>query len=283
MRFACLCKLQAPCFLCSRLDHVFSNEKSRFYVDLICTFHKPEISSFAYCHVHRKLANVNEMFEGCLVSFATKKKSNSKIYRLLVGKLGIEIDENVDGEDVELTLLTKDHMSGSSVTNRCSCCFVPFRHKSIRVNERLSRKMESSLVSPSTHHLKNHRVDRLSHVGYSEVKANSDSELENPLSEDAEDLKEDQLLNVGEARELSPSPRVHVQGDDLKFFDASSSTILQNITKTLSIERNESGFESFDGTIVSEIEGESSVDRLKRQVELDRKSMYLLYKELEEE
>ncbi|ONK67377.1 uncharacterized protein A4U43_C06F19540 [Asparagus officinalis] len=504
-RFARLCKLQAPCLLCSRLDHVFGNEKPRFYVDLICAFHKSEISSFAYCHVHRKLANVNEMCEGCLVSFATEKKSNSETYRLLVGKVGIEeVDENVDGEDVEVSLLTEDHTSGSSVTNRCSCCSVPFRHKSVRVNGRLSRKRENSLVSPSTRHLENHRVDGLSHVGYSEVKANSDSESENPLSEDAEDLKEgiedrclnpqpaadisnnlsmslsddtitekliqptysepesssyipedqllnvgesrdaslastvanghnleeikpvtqkdpsyfsdvksdtvmekliqvtcsepesslyipeDQLLNVGEARdassasavgsghdleeikpisqrdpsefldaklnvgespkplsltdtspaqidlndayklaigskgrltsptvnevitgrdsskihedlrllisqlsaarglespwhELSPSPRVHGQGDDLKFVDASSSAILQNITKTLSIERNESGFESFDGSIVSEIEGESPVDRLKRQVELDRKSMYLLYKELEEE
>lgn len=83
--------------------------------------------------------------------------------------------------------------------------------------------------------------------------------------------------------ELSPSPRVQGQGDDPKLSDASSSAILQNITKSLSIERNESGFESLDGSIVSEIEGESPVDRLKRQVELDRKSMYLLYKELEEE
>jgi len=79
--------------------------------------------------------------------------------------------------------------------------------------------------------------------------------------------------------ELNPSPRVQVQ----EFSDASSSAILQNITKSLSIERNESALESLDGSIVSEIEGESPMEWLKRQVELDRKSMYLLYKELEEE
>ncbi|ONK64418.1 uncharacterized protein A4U43_C07F25690 [Asparagus officinalis] len=84
-------------------------------------------------------------------------------------------------------------------------------------------------------------------------------------------------------RELTPSPRVQGQGDDLKFSDASSSVILQNITKRLSIDRNESGFESLDGSTVGEIEGLSPIDRLKRQVELDRKSMHLLYKELEEE
>lgn len=75
--------------------------------------------------------------------------------------------------------------------------------------------------------------------------------------------------------DLGSSPIVqHGQGDE---------TVLQNITKRLSIERNESGFESLDGSIVSEIEGESTVDRLKRQIDLDRKSISLLYKELEEE
>ncbi|RRT77999.1 hypothetical protein B296_00000304 [Ensete ventricosum] len=74
--------------------------------------------------------------------------------------------------------------------------------------------------------------------------------------------------------EMSPSPRVYGQGDEY---------VLQNITKTLSLERNESGLESLDGSIVSEVEGESPVERLKRQVELDRKSISLLFKELEEE
>lgn len=75
--------------------------------------------------------------------------------------------------------------------------------------------------------------------------------------------------------DVSPSPRLQGLGDE--------SIILQNITKRLSIERNESGVESLDGSIVSEIEGESPIDQLKRQIELDRKSMSMLYKELEEE
>lgn len=48
------------------------------------------------------------------------------------------------------------------------------------------------------------------------------------------------------------------------------------------MERNESSL-SLDGSIVSEIEGESVVDWLKRQVEHDRKLLSALYKELEEE
>ncbi|KAL5228041.1 hypothetical protein ABZP36_016306 [Zizania latifolia] len=71
-----------------------------------------------------------------------------------------------------------------------------------------------------------------------------------------------------------PSPRAYGRGDDL---------IVQNITNRISIERNASGLESLDGSIVSEMEGESTIERLRRQVDLDRKSIHLLCKELEEE
>ncbi|KAJ0079780.1 hypothetical protein Patl1_23252 [Pistacia atlantica] len=54
-------------------------------------------------------------------------------------------------------------------------------------------------------------------------------------------------------------------------------------SRRISLERNESGFESLDGSSVSEIEGESVVDRLKRQVEHDKKLLSALYRELEEE
>jgi len=71
-----------------------------------------------------------------------------------------------------------------------------------------------------------------------------------------------------------PSPRAYGRGDEL---------IVQNITKRISLERNASGLESPDGSIVSEMEGESTIDRLRRQVDLDRKSIHLLCRELEEE
>ncbi|XP_068669669.1 probable myosin-binding protein 5 [Aristolochia californica] len=79
------------------------------------------------------------------------------------------------------------------------------------------------------------------------------------------------------------SPRVQASVDDVKTSEASGTAAPSALYKRLSIERNESGFESLDGSIVSDIEGESAVDRLKRQIELDRKSMAVLYKELEEE
>ncbi|VAH64636.1 unnamed protein product [Triticum turgidum subsp. durum] len=71
-----------------------------------------------------------------------------------------------------------------------------------------------------------------------------------------------------------PSPRAYERGDD---------PIVQNITRRISLERNVSGLESLDGSIVSEMEGESTIDRLRRQIDLDRKSIHLLCRELEEE
>ena len=78
------------------------------------------------------------------------------------------------------------------------------------------------------------------------------------------------------------SPRLSANSGDLKASDTSNYFGMQIHNKRFSLERNESGL-SVDGSIVSEIEGESMVDRLKRQVEHDKKIMSALYKELEEE
>lgn len=75
------------------------------------------------------------------------------------------------------------------------------------------------------------------------------------------------------------SPKVSVTSDDMRSSDATGMHILQ---RRISLERNESGL-SLDGSIVSEIDGESAVDRLKRQVEHDKKLLIALYRELEEE
>lgn len=62
--------------------------------------------------------------------------------------------------------------------------------------------------------------------------------------------------------------------------DASSS---DGIHKVASLEKIDPGYESLDGSSVCEIEGESVVERLKRQVEYDRRCLSSLHKELEEE
>ncbi|KAJ7978136.1 Myosin-binding protein 1 [Quillaja saponaria] len=69
------------------------------------------------------------------------------------------------------------------------------------------------------------------------------------------------------------SPRLSVNSDDT--YNSAGMHILQ---KRISLERNESGL-SLDGSIVSDIEGETVVDRLKRQIEHDKKLINALLQE----
>ncbi|KAF8388191.1 hypothetical protein HHK36_026857 [Tetracentron sinense] len=520
-KFARYYKLQIPCLLCSRLDHVLGDEKPGFYRNLICGEHKLEISSLVLCHIHGKLADVHGMCEGCLFSFATENKSNSETYRLLVGKLGRTDLECCVDQDPRL----EDPKLGSLSSRHCSCCNEPWQSRlyaqrllqtnsigskiaeldvpspelmgdsRLHRHDGLKKRRDKPSVSVTSSHIGNSGFDSLSHIGYTELKITSDSESEVPFSDDDDrnslvhekdvlkedftaqfvplgpcitspdilpktlfdDLAQEKLIpqdsmpvtsllvprlqpavsephdvasavatghgleelnwhhveqkanpsalcefisfddipissNVAEApvevpenldlegtgdiehksiidgevgkpesqamtsgagfktdlvsneagllmpssmdlsdaykmvisnkgRQLSGmlaeqltgkdsarvsedlklllsqisaargievslndmSPKVYGHGDELKITDASSSTGMQILQKRISLERNESGFESLDGSIVSEIEGESVVDRLKRQVESDRKSMSALYKELEEE
>lgn len=78
------------------------------------------------------------------------------------------------------------------------------------------------------------------------------------------------------------STRLSVNSDEFKGSDASTSISIQMMQRKISLERNESNI-SLDGSTVSEIEGESMIDRLKRQVEHDKRFISALYKELEEE
>lgn len=78
------------------------------------------------------------------------------------------------------------------------------------------------------------------------------------------------------------SPKVSANSEDFKAVDASGAMGTQIFQRRISLERNESNL-SLDGNTVGEVEGESDVDQLKRQVEHDKKILATLYKELEEE
>ncbi|KAL9273558.1 Myosin-binding protein 1-like protein [Drosera capensis] len=89
----------------------------------------------------------------------------------------------------------------------------------------------------------------------------------------------------------SISPRMSGNIDDYwKSYDPSASIGVQILQKRISLDRsdskislNGSSIESWDLSVIGEIEGESELDRLKRQVDHDKKLMSALCKELEEE
>ncbi|XVF31059.1 hypothetical protein REPUB_Repub16aG0112800 [Reevesia pubescens] len=237
-KFAHKCKLQTPCMLCSRLDHVFGKEKLKFYWDLVCGDHKLEISSLVYCHAHNKLVDVHGMCESCLLSFATINKSNAETYRLLVGKLGEDFDcvleENSSFEN---------HKPGHSTIRHCSCCNEPYMPKGyvktlIQTQSTLSQAAEFDLPLPvsvehgqddhkrsdnvsilvkATHQRKN-GPDPLSRVEYTELKIHSGSESEVSSDagneEDAPIIQTDHLQRDIVDQHVLPESRTITLSDD---------------------------------------------------------------------
>lgn len=206
-KFARYCGLQVPCLLCSRLDHVLGNVKSKFYWDLICGNHKSEISSLVLCHGHNKLVDVHETCENCLFSFATINKSNSETYRLLVGKMGDDPHFTYDRDP-----LLEDH---KELTRICSCCnaqWVPkgyaqnLLHTTTSIGSLANDELDAPLLETIEHDrhdikkIKNETYvslgnsdmektdfDPHSHIEYKKVKINSDTESEVPFSDDDKD------------------------------------------------------------------------------------------------
>ncbi|KAF7119371.1 hypothetical protein RHSIM_Rhsim13G0032000 [Rhododendron simsii] len=210
-KLARYCELQTPCLLCSRLDHVFGNEKPGFYRSLLCSNHRMEISSLVSCHVHGKLADARRMCEECLMSFAIRTKTTPESYRLLVGKLGV----NLDHCGFQNSFLPKNIIPGSLSTWTCSCCSKTCRARTStqrllqlpvgfgtlktsakpplprlpgrgRLTRRDSFKKIKDKIPGSTlpRRLGNTGGNALSHVGYTELKINSDSESEYLFSDD---------------------------------------------------------------------------------------------------
>lgn len=133
--FAKFFELRIPCLLCTRIDHVLVQRSSDFYYnESICENHKKDVASLAYCHVHKKLSDIREMCEGCLLSFATGKDSDCHTYKSLIGILHKDIEMFVDDEyEIQLTLPSnkKDELilMEKSSFNCCSCCGEPLKVK----------------------------------------------------------------------------------------------------------------------------------------------------------
>ncbi|MED6131117.1 hypothetical protein PIB30_007090 [Stylosanthes scabra] len=217
-KFASYCKLQTPCLFCSRLDHVLGKQKRGFYWELICSGHKSEISSLVLCGAHDKLVNVQGICQNCLFSLANINKTNAENCYLLVDNFG---DKSASGFD-------QDSLLGDQIASRCSCCneqriFNSYDERlaftksiesevaeldeleAVRDNLHDKKRRAKPSVSFRVANLRNSQLDPLSHVGYTEVKVNSDteSEPEVPLSDDdvtympvsvTDDTKEDVKL-----------------------------------------------------------------------------------------
>ncbi|KAL9168786.1 hypothetical protein ABFS82_04G038000 [Erythranthe guttata] len=209
-RYAHYCELETPCLLCSRLDNCFWS--------LLCTHHRQEISTSVSCSAHSKFADIHSMCEECLIPIAAQNnKANPDSYKLLVGKLWVDVDRSV----LQNLMLNKQIYRGSSDRRTCSCCGKMWRSKSnaerllelsssigfgaskanvkpplprapgrSRFSRRDSlKRLRDKFTGPMAHHSSSGNKDTLSHVGYTKLKISSDSDSEVPMSEEDDDAK----------------------------------------------------------------------------------------------
>uniref|UniRef100_A0A1J3EFL2 GTD-binding domain-containing protein n=2 Tax=Noccaea caerulescens TaxID=107243 RepID=A0A1J3EFL2_NOCCA len=271
--------LRTPCLLCTRIDHVLVRRNPDFYYnDSICDSHKKNVSSLAYCHVHKKLSEIKRMCEGCLLSFATEKESDVDTYKSLIGILHKDLELLIDDErELQLafpvTGSKKDesfyHRTNSSnerfqEQQRCSCCGELLKLKTEKPKNNNQSFFAGSSPSPRVSF--NQRTMDLSQLRYSEI----------PEDEDSVNTK----AALGEVTDdRTPS---FVKGGNNRFFGISLSDSAQNSPRW-SVRSMKKSVVDQNGLESEVLDGDSILHHLKRQVRLDRKSLMDLYMELDEE
>ncbi|KAL7139090.1 hypothetical protein ABFS83_09G027900 [Erythranthe nasuta] len=295
-------ELRIPCLLCTRLDHVLIHRDSNFYYnDSICEAHKRDISSLAYCNVHKKLSDIRTMCQNCLLSFATEKDSHFDKYKSLVGIL--HKDANCFVEEERKFLMKsfrKDEMDialdeRSRVLMCCSCCGEPLKSRSAL---KFSRSLSMSAPAPSPRapyfpgrNEEGGNMD-LPHIRYTELKLMSDTDSElhededvtNGLREDAKAAAVPLLPDPEDINEDATRTPCFQRGN--RFFGISLSDSGQASPRwahrgTRKITVDKLDLASADPA-TDEVDGDI-VTRLRRQVRLDRRSLMALYMELDEE
>ncbi|KAL2515937.1 putative myosin-binding protein 6 [Forsythia ovata] len=293
--FAKFFELRIPCLFCTRIDHVLVHRNSDFYFnDSICQVHKKDISSLAYCHVHKRLSDIRSMCEGCLLSYATEKDSDCEKYKSLVGILHKDIDLFVeDNPKTNMKPGKKDEMDqsdGKGGIPRCSCCGEPLK---IRPSSKYNRSLSMNAPTPSPRaplfRNEEGRNIELPHVRYTEVRFTSDAESELPEEEDAsnsrEYIKAATLPESEDYEEFCKTPSF-IRGGN-KFFGISLSDSAQASPRWAIKGARKQLVDNFfselnDANTHNETDNDV-LSRLKRQVRLDRKSLIELYMELDEE
>ncbi|XP_011071774.1 probable myosin-binding protein 5 isoform X1 [Sesamum indicum] len=298
-------ELRIPCLLCTRIDHVLVHRDSNFYYnESICEIHKKDISSLAYCNVHKKLSDIRCMCQGCLLSFATEKGSDFDKYKSLVGILHKDADYFVE-DDRKLLVkpLKKDDSEIASDEKsemlRCSCCGEPLKSRS---STKYSRSLSMSAPAPSpraslfgSRNEEGGNMD-LPSVRYTELKLVADNELELPEDEDAANAETQAVREDVKAARVPLLPDTEDLGEDAartpsftrgnKFFGIPLSDTAQmsprwanRASKKLTVDKLDFILDAHDAT---EPDG-NILTRLKRQVRMDRKALTELYMELDEE
>ncbi|KAK8659171.1 hypothetical protein V6N13_029381 [Hibiscus sabdariffa] len=281
--------LAIPCLLCTRIEN-----EHFYYNQSICSNHKKNVSCLAFCHAHKKLSDMRNLCENCLLSFATEKETDCHNYKSLLGILHKDIELFLDEEQhVHLSLPsgTKDEVVQKRNDYRCACCGEPLKVK-------LSNpKWKSSYLSSFTH-APSPRVpvsrNFSSHIKCSSFKLNSSSAepevldrlrgttMERPLGEHVKAGSLPLLIDAEEAKTPSSTWGNKLSGISLGD-SAANSPRWTRVPRKSPLEKTGFASESAEGQVPNhETEGDIW-QHLKGQVRMDRKSLMSLYMELDEE
>ncbi|KAJ6672473.1 MYOSIN-BINDING PROTEIN 6-RELATED [Salix viminalis] len=308
--FAKFFELKIPCLLCTRIDHVLVHRDADFYYnESICETHKKEVSCLAYCHVHKKLSDIRNMCEGCLLSFATERDSDCDLYKSHAGVLQKDMEQFAgDDRDIHLRFpaLGNDFavQAEKSGLHQCSCCGEPLKVKSYSKGKIAGTLSQAPAPSPRAPFvsLRNEgpRKLDLSHVRYTELKfsenysdLHDDEDGSNASHLDKqfrEEVKAAMVPLLTESENMSEE-RTPAFSRGNKFFGipltdsaAASPRACTRFPRRSLHDRTELSSETIEGTSLSdEVDGASVLQHLKKQVRLDRKSLMDLYMELDEE
>ncbi|XP_071694419.1 probable myosin-binding protein 5 [Rutidosis leptorrhynchoides] len=309
-KFAMTFQLDPPCVLCTRIDQSLAGTNpGPYYNSSICESHKKDISSLAYCHVHRILSDIRTMCDGCLLSFQMGKDSDSnetkkhtkqkhsgdQKLKLKLKPVKTGIESNGNTQAVEMS--------------KCSCCGESFKKRTsseafVRTPSNLRASSFAPAFSPRVpltpmgwRHDDAKNVE-LPHVQYTELKFVSDNEPDEPEEEQGpntdsknvrDDINSETKPLLGDSEEVNDEPCTTPRfGKGNKFFGvpyaesvAVNSPIFANrLPKKIPFEKMDTICEQSDEVA---IEGDSIIHHLKRQVRADRRMLTVLYQELNEE
>ncbi|GAB4860680.1 hypothetical protein Ancab_035843 [Ancistrocladus abbreviatus] len=311
--FAALFELRTPCFLCTRIDlFLIRKDWDFYYNDSICEDHKKDVSSLAYCHVHRKLSDIRSMCEGCLLSLSSEAKLENKNLECL-------FDDELRARLKVPYWVRDEAMQGEKGTaNLCSCCGEPMKVKSSYqkapshgISSNASRVSQAPTPSPratflpSKNEVESRALDlplsrypelRLSDntspedeeggnvpiAGKEVAKATGIPQLvEKPLLMQKPPLMENEDL-IEDTTRTPTSARNRFFGFPFMDSPSASPRFAQRAPRKSLLDRVELATDPVEMGGPNESE-DSVLNRLKRQVRLDRKSLIALTMELDEE
>ncbi|KAG9149647.1 hypothetical protein Leryth_026255 [Lithospermum erythrorhizon] len=291
--------LTRPCLLCTRFDHILvPRNKNFFYNDSICEEHKKNISSLAYCVMHKKLSNIKTMCDGCLLSFASEKNSGCDKYKHLVGTLDKDIEtfveDNKKSRNREEINVQYEKIIGGE---KCSCCGETFKPRTSTKYDR-SNSIKSSFISQSPIASPRGRLWRSEESNVlrcSSLKFGSKNEANTPRHEEISTGREDfkgtdaaaPVVHDSEGlnEDRTPMSRRANRFFGIPFSESANTTprfrMIGNLSHDDQVELVPGPNDA--GGSMNEMDGDHIINRLKKEVRLDRRSLIELYMELDEE